>query len=281
MAITRIKNSGIKTGVLKYDSVLGGYPPLMPAPTAADGGTGTTATVTFNTVTGATSYTALSTPGSFTGTGTTSPITVSGLSSGTAYTFQVRAQNAVGNGPYSAASNSVTPTTPPSFESLASTTLNSTTSTVTFSSISGSYQHLQLRCLTRSNTTSQVQFWIRFNSDSGSNYTFHRLSGQGSATSAAGATGNSEARSWYVTESDRAADIFGGLIADIHDYKSTTKNKTVRFFTGYDVNGSGGWVSLTSSAWLSTSAITSITVGITGGASYVSGSVFSLYGIKG
>jgi hypothetical protein len=56
-----------------------------------------------------TGYTATSTPGCITGTGAASPITVSGLTTGTAYTFKVKAQNATGFGPCSAASNSATP----------------------------------------------------------------------------------------------------------------------------------------------------------------------------
>jgi hypothetical protein len=84
--------------------------------TAADGGTGTTATVTYTA--GATGgaavsvYTATSSPGSITGTGA-SPITISGLTTGTAYTFTVTATNANGTSAASAASNSVTPAVPP------------------------------------------------------------------------------------------------------------------------------------------------------------------------
>lgn len=58
-----------------------------------------------------TGYTVRSSNG-HTATGSSSPITVTGLTNGTAYTFTVTATNAFGEGPRSAASNSVTPFMP-------------------------------------------------------------------------------------------------------------------------------------------------------------------------
>jgi hypothetical protein len=54
-------------------------------------------------------YYAVSNPDRVTVSGATSPINVTGLTNGTPYTFQVWALNTYGPGPFSAASNSVTP----------------------------------------------------------------------------------------------------------------------------------------------------------------------------
>jgi hypothetical protein len=52
-------------------------------------------------------FTILSTPGGITATGTSSPITITGLTNGTNYTFQVKANNDIGDSPYSSPSNNV------------------------------------------------------------------------------------------------------------------------------------------------------------------------------
>ncbi len=87
--------------------------PNAPTGVTATGVSGTSASVAFTAPTdiggGAiTSYTVVSSGGQI-ATGASSPITVTGLTTGVAYTFVVYANNAFGNSPASAASNSVTP----------------------------------------------------------------------------------------------------------------------------------------------------------------------------
>ena len=80
-----------------------------------------------------TSYTATSSPGSFTASGASSPLTVTGLSSATAYTYAVTATNASATGPASSSSSSVTATTVPQAPTIGTASVtNSTTVSIPF-----------------------------------------------------------------------------------------------------------------------------------------------------
>jgi len=284
MSITRAKQSSLKTGVVKYDNLRAGLPFTPTIGTATDGGTGSTVSVAFTTNnTAGLTYTALSTPGSLTGTSTTSPITVSGLTSGTAYTFQVNAANSAGTSPYSAASNSVTPVTPTSFESIATFTGTGSNTSVTFSSIPGTYSSLQLRVLYKDTYTDPgfATYEMTFNGST-TGYARHRLTGDGSSATATGSSSNSSI-DFFIgpTSSGGQANMYGAAIIDIHDYASTTKNKTVRALSGSDMNSgnTNSQIRLVSGLWANTSAITSITLSDTA-YFFAAGSTFSLYGIK-
>lgn len=84
-------------------------PAVPAAPTAVTVVAGSqSATISFAAVAGATSYTAISSPGGISKTSTASPLVVTGLTNGVAYTFNVTASNASGSSP-AKTTGSVTP----------------------------------------------------------------------------------------------------------------------------------------------------------------------------
>jgi hypothetical protein len=173
---------------------------------------------------------------------------------------------------------------PTSFESIATATGTGSSGTITFSSIPSTYKHLQLRIMGRGSAAADgADVLFRLNSDTASNYAQHTLMGDGSGPVAGGAANTSSVYAnytwWSITAANLTASVMGTIIVDLHDYASTTKNKTLRIFGGYDVNGTG-YVYLTSGLWRSTNAVNAITLTLTAG-SFTTSSVVSLYGIAG
>lgn len=152
-------------------------------------------------------------------------------------------------------------------------------SSVSFTNIPNTYAHLQIRTLAR-NAGSNTNNLITFNSDSGSNYTYHTLEGNGTSASAGSSTGNVFTLAGKQASSTYGASIFGVGIVDILDYANTNKYTTVRVLAGVDNNGSGDGVIFTSGLWRNTNAITSVTI-TAGGSGFAQYSSFALYGIKG
>jgi len=165
---------------------------------------------------------------------------------------------------------------PSSFESIATVTATSGTS-VTLSSIPSTYQHLQIRWQAARNGSSNGQLNMRINGDTGANYAYHAVYGDGATVTALG--GASDTRIQYLGfVRGSSFDYKARGVIDLHDYASTTKNKTVRNFAGVDTNGAGTmW--LTSGLWMNTAAVTSITFDLLGDT--FNTTEFSLYGIKG
>ena len=121
---------------------------------------------------------------------------------------------------------------------------------------------------------------VRLNSDTGNNYAYHYIQGDG-ASATAGA--DSSVSSMIIPRSGSAsqtAGIFGVTVLDILDYKNTNKYKTIRTLGGNDANGSG-IVAFFSGLWQNTNAVTSITIDQQNGPNFVQYTQFALYGIKG
>ena len=167
-----------------------------------------------------------------------------------------------------------------SYESIYTIPVTTTTSDVTFTSIPSTYKHLQIRMLVQQNSGSENNdiLEFQFNGDTTANYRQHSIRGDGSTALAAD---NTLSAGWVDRCIPRVGSgSFGGVVMDILDYTSTSKNKTVRSLGGFDRNG-GGIITLSSSLWFKTpEAITSIRLKPQS-ASWTQYSHFALYGIKG
>ena len=157
---------------------------------------------------------------------------------------------------------------------IATTTLGSAQSSVTFSSISGSYTDLVLVVVSKTSVDSASSI-LRFNNDSTSLYSSTRIEGTGSS-----ALSGRESNTTSITlESNIGTDNTNPsvFIMNILNYSNTTTNKTVLirqngFYTGGE--GTAARVGL----YRSTSAINRIDI-LETASTYASGSTFSLYGI--
>lgn len=162
------------------------------------------------------------------------------------------------------------------YQPIATSTLGSAASSITFSSIPSTYQHLQLRIIAQ--TVSGYPVAIRFNSDTGSNYVYHVIQGNGVSAAVGSATAQTSISG--VAAGGATANVFGGTVLDILDYANSSKYKTTRSLAGYDTNSSGT-VYFYSGLWLNTAAITSITLIDANGGNMVANTSAALYGIKG
>jgi hypothetical protein len=154
------------------------------------------------------------------------------------------------------------------YTKIASTTVSGgSTNSVSFSSFSG-YSDLIL--IIDGSVGSNCGLQMRFNSDSGSNYSFTRMTGDGSTASSDRSSNATFMELGYYLSTARNMNII-----HIMNYSNTTTYKTVlNRANAQTANiGAQAYVEL----WRSTSAITSLAVTASG--NYSSGSTFNLYGI--
>ncbi len=164
---------------------------------------------------------------------------------------------------------------------IATTTVGSGgASSVSFTNIPNTYSHLQVRFLARQTSASGTQaYYLEVNGDTGNSYTNHFLYGNGSTVTAEGyVTGNFNGFGPMYITGTADSNIYSVGIIDILDYANTNKNKTIRGLHGHDANGSGN-IYLTSTGWLSTSAISSLKFFRTS-STIAQYSQIALYGIK-
>ena len=168
------------------------------------------------------------------------------------------------------------------YELISSSILGSSQSSVVFdvSTYASTYKHLQIRYVAKSTRSSTLDgLAIRFNADTGTNYSAHFLRGNGSSVSSGVETNVSTPQIGIIPAASSTNNAFGAGVADLLDPFSTTKYKTFRSLYGTFNND---FVGLNSGLWRNTNSVTSITLFQTEGANnLLTGSRFSIYGLKG
>jgi hypothetical protein len=159
---------------------------------------------------------------------------------------------------------------PKTYEPIATTNAGPTQSTYTFTSIPSTYTDLVLIISPVGNGDAQVN--LRFNSDTGTNYSYTVLGGNGTS-----AVADRVADATFIgTDYYFSVTTAGGVIrANIMNYANSTTFKTALMRA--DNAGKGTMTNV--GLWRNTAAITSVTVTTTN-STFANGSTLTLYGIK-
>lgn len=164
---------------------------------------------------------------------------------------------------------------------IASNVLSSATTTITFSSIPSTYTDLVLKFTARTNYPSQyVSPVIRFNGDTGNNYSYTLASNNNNSkyTQTLGSTSNIAGGS-YVVGSTATTSTFGSYEMYIPSY-TVSQNKPVSGFAVAENNSATVFdLQVDAMLYSSTNAINSISISIPS-YTFDTGSSFYLYGIK-
>ena len=164
------------------------------------------------------------------------------------------------------------------YESIASTFLSGGQASITFSSIPATFTHLQLRGHSAGQDNTNI--FIRFNGDTGSNYSYHLIGNMASDTTATSGAGTSQNGIIILDQQTGGSTYWNPSVVDILDYRNANKYKTTRSLNGVDRNSnSGGFCYLISGNWRNTAAITSISIQPVSN-NLNTNTRFSLYGLK-
>ena len=163
---------------------------------------------------------------------------------------------------------------PATYEPIATTTLGTAASSITFSSIPATYT--DLRIVLTGSPTSGSFMWMRYNSDSATNYSVTILSGDGSAAASARISSAAQLTcKAYSSDSTSQPTLYE---IDIFSYAGSTF-KTHLCSTSGDYNGSGN-VQRIVGLYRSTTAITSVNLLRSASDTFAAGTTATLYGIK-
>jgi hypothetical protein len=171
------------------------------------------------------------------------------------------------------------------YELIESTILTGSQASVTFSGLgaySSTYKHLQIRATVRTSRSDSGEdgLLIRLNGNTGANYASHQFFGSGTSVTSSNAVSGTFMRGGQINGNTAVANAFSASIIDLTD-AYTTKNKTIKTRNGSAVITNARWVRLSSGVFINTDSLTTVLLYPEIGANFLTGSRFSLYGIRG
>ena len=160
---------------------------------------------------------------------------------------------------------------PSTYDPIATTTLGSSASSYTFTSIPATYTDLIV--IGKIKGTASTYLNVRFNSDTGSNYSRTIISGNGSSV----ISDRRSNQTAIATDYNETIQTNFNYITTLHimNYSNSTTYKTLLGRPNNAANGAGASVG----QWRSTSVITSVSL-VADSSAFDTGTTFTLYGIK-
>jgi hypothetical protein len=163
---------------------------------------------------------------------------------------------------------------PVTYDRIATTTLGSANNQIQFTSIPATYTDLRIVLVAQS--VSDNDTFMRFNGDTGTNYSLTNVYGGGTSA------GTFQYSSLTTIPIGNATALpispnWGLLTLDIFSYAGST-NKTCLSTFAQDKNGAGA-VESSVGLWRNTAAITSISLNQAASGTFATGSTATLYGI--
>ena len=160
---------------------------------------------------------------------------------------------------------------------IATTTLSSTASGVTFSSL-GSYTDLVIIVTGYNNSAPNDSPIIRFNGDSGANYSDTEFWGTGSVAGSGKMSSNTSITTQRAGGFTASSTQPGMLIINVMNYSNSTTYKNALVRSGVPSATTYPSTEASVGLWRNTAAITSVSV-IFASTLFAIGSTFSIYGI--
>ncbi len=154
-------------------------------------------------------------------------------------------------------------------------------SSIDFTSIPATYTDLCVKLSTRRSDTTEGYLSLRFNANSGSNYSNRTIRGTGSAASSSNDGSATYLDFWVIDGTGYTANTFASTDIYIPNYAGSA-NKTVSAENVAENNQTTTYMQITAGIWAQTAAINQVTFYAAGAPSgtFAQYSTATLYGIK-